>query len=101
MMKSERRTLPVEIRQAVDLLLDHGASAQSGVMKITTPLSPAGLKAVERTLELLDQCPAADPPADLVARTLELIDSNPIPPPDLSDSQIIDSNNFNNPPTSS
>ena len=70
-------------------------------MKITTPISPASLKAVEKAFELLDQCPAADPPADLVVRTLELIDSNPIPPPDLNDSQIIDSSTLNNPPTSS
>jgi hypothetical protein len=76
------RELRPEDRQAVDMLLDHsrsavGFAAESGV-------DPARLNAVSAVLHLLDNLPAADPPADLLARTLERVgaaeDRNALPP---------------------
>jgi hypothetical protein len=94
--------LPAEDRRVVDLLLDPTAITLSGAMKVTAPVDRERLDAIQKTLRLLDQIPAADPPGDLIARTLELIDSNPIPPPsELSASQTIDPSASNSPPTSS
>ena len=69
-------------RAAVDLVFDRILSAVNGraatsagpnLVPLTQPVSDERLTAVEKVLSLLENMPAAEPPADLAARTFQHI----------------------------
>ena len=65
-----------EDRRAIDLLLDQPATGQvNEVFAVPAPNTlEMRLDSVEKVLSLLEQMPAAEPPADLVMRTLNRIE---------------------------
>jgi hypothetical protein len=92
-----RCTLSVDDQAAVDILLDHAAilpdaiapqalSVNGALPSANVPgprlLKPAAgvserrLGAVRKVLELLQELPAIDPPADLLGRTLARVDED-------------------------
>jgi hypothetical protein len=67
------RSLRLEDRQAVDMLMDKSRSPVGFTAE--TNLDPARLNAVSAVLHLLDALPADEPSADLLTRTMSRIDA--------------------------
>ncbi len=63
-----------EDRRAVDLLLDRPHSNSSEHPPASAPVSAKKMRSAEKILNLLQQMPAIDPPADLAAKTLRRVD---------------------------
>ncbi len=84
------RKLNQSDRQAVDLVLDQMAKGQDGdgVIAVGAPPTEPRVEALGKILSVLENMPAAEPPADLVKRTLQLIErgtpqpaqTRPVPP---------------------
>jgi hypothetical protein len=68
-----------EDRRALDLLLDRGQAATSGVAMQFATADPAvqqRMAGVQKVLGMLDLMPGEEPALDLAARTLGLIDAS-------------------------
>jgi hypothetical protein len=64
-------------RRAVDMLLDRQTEpGKSGFVASMQPVFTDRLNSVERLLNMLEQIPAAEPPANLVARTLRRVEES-------------------------
>ncbi len=64
-----------EDRRAVDLVLDGQAANPQKSGKPSAPQSlKSRIQAVLRILNLLNRCPATDPPADLTLKTMQKLD---------------------------
>lgn len=68
------KRLDNEDRQAVDLVLDRPDGGEAEAFGNSAAVSPQRVQSVEKILSLLQQMPAQDPPADLVAKTLKRVD---------------------------
>ncbi len=66
-----RKSLTVDDRRAVDLILDRAAAHRSASeTPADASVAQPNLSAVKRLLSMLDTLPAIDPPEGLAARTL-------------------------------
>ncbi|HWB54888.1 MAG TPA: hypothetical protein VG722_11870 [Tepidisphaeraceae bacterium] len=70
-----------EDARVVDMLLDRGGSSgQANMPQVFTHHAPQEftdrLQRVEQLLEVLNEMPALEPPADMVARTLDRIEES-------------------------
>jgi hypothetical protein len=76
-MQKHIRNLSAPDQKAIDVLLDHSASAvTTDFTRVATPVEQQRLNAATRLLSLLSELPEIDPPADLVAKTMDRIDSH-------------------------
>ena len=74
-MHKRTRTLSIDDRNAVDVCLDHAASAgKTQITRIASPVEQRRLEAVGKVLSLLSELTPVDPPANLVARTMGRIE---------------------------
>jgi hypothetical protein len=68
------KQLSDEDRRAVDLLLDRPDGTMKDIPPPSGPISAARVQSVEKILQLIQQMPAHEPPADLAERTLKRVD---------------------------
>jgi hypothetical protein len=74
-MQKRRRTLSIDDQKAIDVVLDHTASAcHNGLTRVAAPVAHHRLTAATKWLSLLAELPNIDPPAGLAERTMERID---------------------------
>jgi len=71
----QKKKLNHEDSQAVDLLLDRQAAnpSDSGVFVKFVDVHPQRIKKVKHILNLLNELPVEDPPADLAGRTVRRV----------------------------
>ena len=73
-MNDSKSNLSQDDKHAIDLLLDHGATAaDSAITRLAVGASSAGISAATQTLNALGNFQSAEPPSDLISRTLARI----------------------------
>jgi len=72
-MPRRKKTLSLDDRKAVDIILDH-PPGDSVLKRLTTGVPSNRIAAVTRLLHLLNEMPEIDPPQNLVAKTMDHID---------------------------
>jgi hypothetical protein len=76
-MQKRRRTLSIDDQKAIDVMLDHTASATTnGLTRVAATVAHHRLTAATKWLSLLAELPNIDPPAGLAERTMKRIDQH-------------------------